>query len=147
MADSHSLQLVFGSARLHERLIEYVAENLRLKGFEAISPFTLKFLSALDCGINYGSEIARRLNVSRQMVAKTVKELSQAGYLEQVEGRGKQKQILFTEQGERLVSAARSALADLDQVFIEFLGEAKIKEMASQLEMFTSALMTIKQQS
>lgn len=146
MADSQSLKLVFASANLHEQLIEYVAESLRLKGFVAISPSMLKFLSALDCGINYGAEIARRLRVSRQMVAKTVKELCRAGYLEQIEGVGKQKQILFTEQGEHLMSTARSVLADLDRVFVKCFGEAQVEEMTSQLETFTGVLMTVKEQ-
>ena len=144
MADSRSLKLVFAAARLHEQLIESMAEHLRSKGFDDISPFVLKFLSAFDCDINYGAEIARRLQVSRQMVAKTVKELCQAGYLEQVEGVGKQKQILFTEQGEHLVSAARSVLADLDQVFVECFGEAQVEAMHSQLEAFTGVLMKIR---
>ncbi len=146
MADSQSLKLVFASAHLHEQLLEHVAEHLHLKGFKAISPSVLKFLSTLDCGINYGAEIARRLKVSRQMVAKTVKELCQAGYLEQVEGVGQQKQILFTPQGEHLISTARSILAELDQVFVEHFTEARVDEIASQLEAFTATLKTLEEQ-
>ena len=146
MADSQSLKLVFASSLLHEQLLEYVAEYLYLKDFEAISPSRLEFLSALDCGVNYGAAIARRLRVSRQMVAKTVKELCQAGYLEQTEGVGKQKQILFTEQGERLISAARAVLAELDQVFVERFGEAQVEKGVSQLEAFTGMLMTVKEE-
>ncbi|MBE9075998.1 MarR family transcriptional regulator [Romeria aff. gracilis LEGE 07310] len=145
MADSQSLRLVFASATLHSRFTEYVAECLHSRGFSAISPSTLDFLSALDCGINYGAEIARRLQVSRQMVSKTVKELCQVGYLEQREGVGKQKQILFTEQGERLMSMARLVLADLDQVFIERFSEAQVGEIISQLEALTSLLTTDKE--
>lgn len=146
MADSQSLRLLFASADLHDQFTEYVAEYLRSKGFNGISPSMLYFLSTLDCGINYGSEIARRLKVSRQMVAKTVKELCRAGYLEQIEGVGKQKQILFTEQGERLMSTARSALADLDQVFIEHFGEALVGEIGVRLKAFTGLLKAIKEQ-
>ncbi|ERN41579.1 hypothetical protein KR51_00017980 [Rubidibacter lacunae KORDI 51-2] len=137
MADSQSLKLVFASALLHTQLLEYVAKNLHFMGFEAISPSRLEFLGALDCGVNYGAEIARQLRVSRQMVAKTVKELCQAGYLEQTEGVGKQKQILFTEQGEHLISAARTVLADLDRVFVNRFGEAQVEKIALQLEAFT----------
>ncbi len=142
MADSQSLRLAFASASLHDQFAEYVAEYLRLQGFYAISPSILNFLSALDCGINYSAEIARRLKVSRQMVAKTVKELCRAGYLAQIEGVGQQKQILFTEQGERLISMVRLALADLDQIFIERFGDAQVKEVALQLEAFKVVLMT-----
>ena len=145
MADSQSLKLVFASANLHDRFVEYAAEWLRSQGFDDISPSTLNFLSALDCGINYGAEIARRLKVSRQMVAKTVKELCRAGYLEQIEGIGKQKQILFTERGELLMSAVRSALVDLDRLFSERLGKARVEEIASQLEAIANLLSAAKE--
>jgi Mn-dependent DtxR family transcriptional regulator len=75
------------------------------------------------------AEISRRLKVSRQMVAKTVKELCRAGYLEQIEGVGPQKQILLTEQGEHLISTVRVALADLDQILIGSFGEAQVEEL------------------
>jgi DNA-binding MarR family transcriptional regulator len=146
MADSQSLRLVFASASLHDHFAEYVTEYLRLQGFDAISPSILNFLSALDCGINYSAEIARRLKVSRQMVAKTVKELCRAGYLEQIEGVGQQKQILLTEQGERLISTVRLALADLDQIFIGSFGDAHVEEVALQLEAFKFVLMTLQAQ-
>ncbi len=146
MADSRSLKLIFASANLHDQFTQYMAEYLRLQGFEAVSPSMLNFLSALDCGINYSAEIARRLKVSRQMAAKIVKELCRAGYLEQIEGVGKQKQILFTELGEHLISTVRLALADLDQVFIERLGEAPLEEVGSRLEAFTDILMKLQEQ-
>jgi DNA-binding MarR family transcriptional regulator len=146
MADSLSLRLLFAASDLHDQLTEYVAEYLRLKGSDDISPSMLHFLSALDCGINYGSEIARRLKVSRQMVAKTVKELCQAGYLEQAGGVGKQKQILFTDKGERLMSTARLALADLDQVFIKHFSEELLEEMIIRLETLKGVLIEVKEQ-
>jgi DNA-binding MarR family transcriptional regulator len=144
MVDSQSLRLLFASANLHDRFTEYVAAQLRLKGFDDISPSILHFLSTLDCGINYGAEIARRLKVSRQMVTKTVKELSRAGYLEQIDGVGRQKQILFTEKGERLISTARSVLADLDRVFIERFGEVQVAEITAKLEALTDLLTGMK---
>jgi DNA-binding MarR family transcriptional regulator len=146
MADSQSLRLLFAASDLHDQFTEYVAEHLRLKGADDIPPSMLHFLSALDCGINYGSEIARRLKVSRQMVAKTVKELCQAGYLEQAEGVGKQKQILFTEKGENLISTARLALADLDRVLIEHFSEELLEEMTTRLETLRGVLIAAKEQ-
>ena len=86
-----------------------------------MTPSLLSFLSVLECGINYGSEIARTLGVSRQMVAKTVKELCQLGYLEQVDDIGKQKKILFTQSGEQLIADARQLLADLDSLLLQKL--------------------------
>lgn len=134
MADSQSLRLVLGTAGVHDHLTQYVAQILNHKGYNDVSPAMLNFLSTLDCGVNYGSEIARRLNVSRQMVAKTVKELCQAGYLEQVQTKGNQKQILFTTSGEQLMSDVRMLLAQLDKVLCEEIGETALDEAIAILD-------------
>ena len=96
MVDSLALTLVQMASDVQERTTDYLSTSLQIKGYKTITPSILNFLGALECGVNYGSEIARNLNVSRQMVAKTVKELSRQGYLEQVADIGKQKKILFT---------------------------------------------------
>lgn len=134
MVDSHSLKLVFCSAKTNELISQYLSKTLTEKGYVTASPSVLGFLSALECGVNYGSEIARNLNVSRQMVAKTVKELCRVGYLEQVDGPGKQKQILFTKQGEHLMADARQILAQLDQIFAKSLGNHKLNAICKDLE-------------
>ena len=67
------------------------------------------------------------------MVAKTVKELSLAGYLEQVDDVGKQKKILFTATGELLMSDARQLLADIDKSLFEQLGEESIATTVASL--------------
>ncbi len=134
MADSQSLKLVFSAASVRDRITEYVAQRLETQGYQDVSPSTLNFLSALDCGVNSGSDIARRLQVSRQMVAKTVKELSHLGYLEQIPGKGKQKQIVFTAAGEQLMSEVRVILAQLDELFYKQLGEKALGEAIATLE-------------
>ncbi len=80
------------------------------------------------------------------MVARTVKELCRAGYLEQAERFGKQKQILFTEKGEHLMSAARLALANLDEVFIEHFSEAVVEEITARLQTLKEVLIAAKEQ-
>lgn len=115
MVDSNTLKLVLGAAQVHELTARYLSRCLSDQGYLSVTPAMLNFLSVLDCGVNYASEIARTLGVSRQMVAKTVKELCANGYLQQEQGIGKQKQILFTETGELLISDARQILADIDQ--------------------------------
>ena len=139
MVDSQSLRLALGAASVQDQIAAYIAQQLRAKGYD-ISPATLNFLSALDCGVNVGADIARRLKVSRQMVAKTVKELCHAGYLEQVDGVGKQKQILFTAAGEQLMAEVRQLLAQLDTVLLETLGETALQEILTQLETIQSLL-------
>ncbi len=83
MTDSQSLQLVFTTAQVAEKITSHVACKLNQMGYDNITPSLLNFLSTMECGVNYGSEIARNLGVSRQMVAKTVKELCADGYLVQ----------------------------------------------------------------
>ena len=134
MVDSHSLKLVFSTIKTHELISNYVSEALIERGYESALPSTLRFLSTLECGVNYSSEIARRLNVSRQMVAKTVKELSRVGYLDLIESSGKQKQIVFTEFGQHLMADARMILAELDKFFEDNVGERKVKVLLKDLE-------------
>ncbi|NER80034.1 MAG: MarR family transcriptional regulator [Leptolyngbya sp. SIO1D8] len=140
MVESQSLQLVFGAAKVHETVTRYLSHALKAKGYEATTPTVLNFLSALECGVNYGSEIARNLGISRQMVAKTVKELCRVGYLEQVDGKGKQKQILFTELGECLVADARQLLAELDEILCAAIEPTVLQETIDRLQRIQSAV-------
>lgn len=116
LAESQSLQLIQSAQKLNDVITQYISQRLVEKGYESLTPSLLSFLSILECGVNYGSEIARNLDVTRQMVAKTVKQLCQLGYLEQIDSAGKQKEIHFTEIGEYLMSDARQLLAELDEI-------------------------------
>lgn len=133
MVESEALKLVLGASQVHELITCYLSTSLKDKGYKEVTPSILNFLSTLECGVNYGSQIARNLGVSRQMVAKIVKELSRTGYLEQVDGVGKQKEILFTKTGELLMSDARKILADIDKVLIKELGQNSIKTTVAGL--------------
>ena len=140
MVESQALKLVLGASQVHELTTHYLSNSLKRKGYKAVSPSVLNFLSTLECGVNYGSEIARNLGVSRQMVAKTVKELTRRGYLEQVDGVGKQKEILFTKTGELLMSDARKILADIDKVLNKQLGQNSVKTTVSSLDRIKDVL-------
>ena len=119
LVESQSLQLIQSAQKLNDVITQYISQRLVEKGYESLTPSFLSFLSILECGVNYGSEIARNLDVTRQMVAKTVKQLSQLGYLEQIDSAGKQKEIHFTETGEYLMSDARQLLAELDEILFK----------------------------
>ena len=134
MVDSLALKLVQTASQVQEQTTYFLSESLKNKGYQAVTPSILNFLSALECGVNYGSEIARNLDVSRQMVAKTVKELSLQGYLEQVDDIGKQKKILFTKKGELLMSDARQLLADIDILLMSQLSKKSLEVTINQLQ-------------
>ncbi len=129
MVDSQSLKLIFAAANMNHQIAEMVSASLKNLGYKSATTGTLNFLSALECGENYASDIARSLGVSRQMVAKTVKQLCTIGYLQQVEGQGKQKRILFTELGEHLIADSRKLLAELDAVLESSVGQHKLSEV------------------
>ncbi len=116
LVESQSLQLIQSAQRLNDVITKYLSQRLVEKGYASLTPSLLSFLSILECGVNYASEIARSLDVTRQMVAKTVKQLCQLGYLEQIDGAGKQKEIHFTETGEYLMSDARQLLSEMDKI-------------------------------
>jgi len=116
MVDSLTLRLALAIGEAERALLGHLAQALAARGYRGASPSALGFLGQLDCGVNHGSEIARRLGVSRQMVAKTVRELTAAGFLEVAPDpeKGNRKVILFTDLGMRLIADTRAILADLD---------------------------------
>jgi len=114
MVDSETLGLLSNAEKMKREVYRYVTKNLKSAGFSDISPSSLYFLASLECGDNYASEIARSLQVSRQMVSKTVKALVEIGYLELKHDKGKQKTIVFTQLGEELISSSRKLLESLD---------------------------------
>lgn len=122
MVESRSLALVFATADVHERIVSRAAQHLQEKGYQDLSPAVLEFLGTLDCGVNVASDVARALGVSRQMVGKTVTQLSRAGYLQQREATGRQKHIVFTDRGERMMADVRAFLAELDRELDDYLG-------------------------
>ena len=143
MVESQTLKLVMVASTITEQISHYLSHSLQSMGYVGASTSVLQFLSTLDCGINYGSEIARSLKVSRQRVAKTVKQLSALGYLEQIEGQGKQKQIVFTQQGERLMADSRKLLAQLDSKFANSGGENAWPLVIEQLNQLSNIMTEI----
>jgi DNA-binding MarR family transcriptional regulator len=135
MAESQTLQLVLRAGQVNDSIFQYLANTLKNKGYKFASPSALSFLSTLECGVNYASDIARNLGVSRQMVAKTVKELCSAGYLDQVDDIGKQKKIIFTTNGEVLISDARQLLADIDKALENKLAVDTVSSTLTSLNM------------
>lgn len=136
MLDSRALRLVFATGRVHDALTRHVSRMLIERGWAFATPSRLRFLSEFECGLNYASEIARRLDLSRQVVAKTVAELSRLGVLQvqQDQTRGNQNLISFTETGEHLMADARQVLADLDAVLGDEEGLESLLRKLTELQ-------------
>jgi DNA-binding MarR family transcriptional regulator len=140
LVESQSLQLIQSAQRLNDVITKYLSQRLVEKGYTSLTPSLLYFLGVLECGVNYGSEIARNLEVTRQMVAKTVKQLCQLGYLEQIDGAGKQKEIHFTESGEYLMSEARQLLAEMDKILFRDVDASAPQVIIDELNIMISAV-------
>ena len=143
MVESQGLQLVLGAQQVSDSISLYLSNTLKRQGYQFATPAALSFLSALECGINYASDIARSLGVSRQMVAKTVKGLCTAGYLLQVDDKGKQKKILFTDMGEQLMADARQLLADVDQTLHSQLSADELNSTIKHLGMIQAMMRSL----
>lgn len=142
MVDSQSLKLAFALGEARDALLSHLANRLMGAGYDGATPATLAFLGQLECGVNYASEIARQLDVSRQMVSRTVQNLSRLGFLEMAEDpdRGNQKVITFTSLGEELMADARRILADLDQDFGHLFTAAEFSDLIGKLESIAAHL-------
>jgi DNA-binding MarR family transcriptional regulator len=142
MVESASLRIAFGLAEAHEELMHFLADRLARAGHAGVTASALGFLGQLDCGVNHAAEVARRLGVSRQMVAKTVAEMERAGWLQQAtdpEHRNR-KTIRFTAAGERLMADARQALAALDTELEQAGGTGFCERLLTDLERLRTTL-------
>lgn len=117
LVDSQALRLSHAITRFQTRQIAWLIDSLSSHGFDDLTPSHVTFIAALDCDDNYASEVARRLNLSRQAVHKTIRELVTAGYIETKENKVKRnsKVIQITFKGEELIALARQMYAKLDR--------------------------------
>ncbi|MEO9822203.1 MAG: MarR family winged helix-turn-helix transcriptional regulator [Paracoccaceae bacterium] len=116
MEDSRSLKLVHLASSFEKRAQKWLVDVLHSRGFVDLTQSQLSFLGALDCGPNSASQIANDLGITRQAVHKTVKELETLGWLKSDADpiRRNQRIITFTDEGERMMSVARSLFKELD---------------------------------
>lgn len=142
LADSRALALTQATENFRERMVAWLLSRLLDDGFDGLKTNQLSFLGALDCGVNFAAELARTLGISRQAVHKTVRELEAAGWLltRPDDELGNQRVIVFTEEGERMMSRARTHFLTLDTQLIEKFGDEKLAELQDLLSFDPLAL-------
>ena len=140
MKNSMTLKLVQSAGLLQTRISQMLVDELQRRGYQTINISRLAFLSTLECGVNYASEVSRNLGVSRQMVAKTVKELCELGYLSQEKAVGKQKPIVFTLKGEQLIGECRNLLLALDEKLKTTSATTDLNQLVSDIQNFNKLL-------
>ena len=139
LENSGSLSLVHAIRGFEGRLIRWLLDQLASEGFQNLSGSMLSFLGSLDCGDNHASKLARQMGVSRQAIHKQVKEAERLGWLvtDDHETLGNQRVIRFTDEGERMMSVARSKFAQLDGILEGALagGPAKLAAELNALDL------------
>ena len=131
LVESHALTLTQATEVFRDRMILWLLSKLSNDGFEGLKASQLTFLGSLDCGANIAAELARTLRISRQAVHKTVRELEAAGWLatRPDEKLGNQRVIVFTEEGERMMSHARAHFLELDALLLREFGDERLVEL------------------
>ncbi len=120
LVDSQALALTQATLSFRKKMVDWLLHKLSEDGFYELTASQLEFLGSLDCGANYAAQLARGLGISRQAVHKTVRELEKEGWLHTEPDRqlGNQRVILFTTEGERMMSLARSHFLQLDTLLL-----------------------------
>ena len=105
------------------------------RGHEDLTAAHLMFLSNLDCGDTYASEVARRLGVSRQAVYRSTRELQRIGVLtlETDEVRRTQKLIRMSGRGQQIAIDARLCLEEIEAALSECIGRNDLSKLAAIL--------------
>ncbi|MGB7240721.1 MAG: MarR family winged helix-turn-helix transcriptional regulator [Sulfitobacter sp.] len=141
LVDSHALAFTQATESFRERIIVWLLSKLWKDGFEGLKANQLVFLGSLDCGVNFASELARTLGISRQAVHKTVRELEDADWLatRPDAARGNQRVIVFTKEGERMMSHARAHFLTLDTLLMQKFGKERLAELLDLLSLDPNA--------
>jgi DNA-binding MarR family transcriptional regulator len=136
LVDSRALALIQATDSFRDRMVVWLISKLHEDGFPGLTAGQLTFLGSLDCGANFAAELARTLRISRQAVHKTVKELEGAGWLatRPDDVLGNQRVIVFTDEGERMMSCARAHFLSLDDLLAERFGEVALANLMLVLD-------------
>lgn len=131
LVDSRALSLTQATETFRDRMVLWLLARLHEDGFSGLKASQLSFLGSLDCGTNFAAELARTLRISRQAVHKTVRELEGAGWLATQPDAtlGNQRVIVFTDEGERMMSCARAHFFTLDNQLEQTFGAEKLADL------------------
>lgn len=91
-------------------------------------------LTFVDNGVMTISSIAKKLGISRQAVHKSVKALSEKGFLTLEEGEDKRERIIcMTTQGEGLLHCRKEVMAKVESEIVNQIGEEDFKKLKQLL--------------
>ena len=110
--------------------------RLRAFGYADITEPHLILFGNLDCGATHAAQIAQRMQVSRQAISKTLRELQSLGWvlLEDDPARRNQKLVVMTQQGMKLAVDARRALEEIETLLADQIGDETMANLRNALE-------------
>lgn len=125
-------QLLFRAARL---LNERGLSKIQSRGHHGVRAAHTALLPHVDLEGTRTTEIARRMNVTKQAVNQLVGDLEQAGMLRRVPdpSDGRAKLVCFTARGRRELLAGLNLLGELEEELAQALGKARLDRLHRDL--------------
>jgi DNA-binding MarR family transcriptional regulator len=126
-----SLLLLSAQHWVMTSLLRLMAE----RGHSDLTAAHLMFLSNLDCGDTYASEVARRMGVTRQAVYRSTQELQRLKVLklQNDESRKNHKIIRMTKHGQHVVLDARYCFAEIEATLSARIGARDVEKLGAIL--------------
>jgi len=117
-------------------VLQTLVARLRARGYEAITEPHMVLFGNLDCGATHAARIAQRMQVSRQAISKTLRELQELGFLrlEDDPQRRNQKLVVMVERGMQLAIEARGELRRIEAEISDRIGARAMEALRVALE-------------
>lgn len=117
-------------------VLRSLLERLRTRGYRDVTEPHLILFGNLDCGATHAAQIAQRMQVSRQAISKTLRELQSLELLrlEDDSQRRNQKIVVMTDLGMQFATDARGALDEVERALAERMGQGTVEKLREALE-------------
>jgi DNA-binding MarR family transcriptional regulator len=116
-------------------MVDEVTGELERRGHPGVRPVHEFALRAVDDGATTASELARRLDVSRQAAAKTIAALEGLGYVERVDDPqdARRKRLQVTDHGHDLMSVGGALFDDVRERWSAEIGARELHALEAHL--------------
>ena len=133
------LTVLLGAAS--QIVLRQLRDRLRDCGFETVTEPHLVLFGNLDCGATHAAQIALRMQVSRQAISKTLRELQTLGFLtlQDDPSRGNQKLVVMTARGQDLAIEARQQLQAIEADMAASIGINAVSALRDALDRYWNA--------
>jgi len=115
-----------------QRVRRHINDAVRAAGFADLQDAHLQVFSYPAPDDVRPSELARRLNMSRQATNYLLSQLEDMGYLERRDAGG-QRRVFLTKRGQRVVEVLSASLRDLQEQWAEQLGRRRFADFMEVL--------------